>query len=134
MSRRRAAIRASTDEGEIASSVILLLVVVQVVLLVMHASLIFHGRQVANSAAQEALAAAQLFEGDAGAGQAAGRDVLNLSSGLFSSSNVSVSRGRDTVTATVTATIDTMLFPVGNSITVTVSGPAERYLPEADRR
>ncbi len=49
------------DRGEIASVLILLLVAIQVVLLVMHASLVFHGRQVANAAAQEALAEAQLF-------------------------------------------------------------------------
>lgn len=121
------------DRGEIASVLILLLVAIQVVLLVMHASLVFHGRQVANAAAQEALGAAQLFEGDVAAGQTAGQDVIALSGGLFTSSNVAVSRGTDTVTVTVTATVDTLLFPVQNNVSVTVTGPAERYLAEADR-
>ncbi len=126
--------RLREDRGEIASVLILLLVAIQVVLLILHASLVFHGRQVVNAAAQEALAEAQLLEGDVAAGQAAGQNVLGLSSGFFTSSNVAVSRGTDTVTVTVTATVDTLLFPVANNVSVTVSGPAERYLAEADRR
>ncbi len=60
--------------------------------------------------------------------------MLSLSGGLFSSSNVAVSRGTETVTVTVTATVDLPVFPVVNNVSVTVSGPAERYLAEADRR
>lgn len=122
------------DRGEIASVLILLLVAIQVVLLVMHASLVFHGRQVVNAAAQEALAEAQLLEGNTAAGEAAGQKVLSLSSGLFSSSNVTVSRGNETVSVTVTATVDTLIFPVVNNVSAEVSGPTERFLAEADRR
>jgi len=124
----------SDERGELTSTVILLAVTVQMVLLVFHAGLVYHGRQVASAAAQEALAAAQLAEGDAGAGQAAGQNVLNLSAGLFSTSSVSVSRGADTVTVTVNAEIDTTVFPVMNTVSITVSGPAERFVAEVDRR
>lgn len=126
--------RLADERGEITSVMILLLVAIQVVLLILHASLVYHGRQVANAAAQEALAAAQLFEGDVAAGEAAGRDVLDLSGGLFSSSSITVNRGTETVTVSVTATVDTLVFPVQNNVSVTVTGPAERYLAEADRR
>ena len=128
--------RVREDRGDIGSALIVMLASIQVVLLVMHASLVYHGRQVATAAAQEALGTAQLFEGDTSAGEAAGANVLSISSGLFTSSNVSVTGGPSSgiVSVTVTARVDTKLFPVANRVSVTVSGPAERYLAEAERQ
>lgn len=123
------------ERGDVGSALLLMLATIQVVLMVFHASLVFHGRQVATSAAQEALGTAQLLEGDIDAGKAAGDNVLAISGGLFVASNVNIvvdSPGMMTVT--VTAEVDTKLFPYVNDVTVKVSGPRERLLAERERQ
>ncbi len=131
--RFHAARRLHSDRAEIGSTLIMMVVFVQVVFLIIHASLVYHGRQVASSAAQEALYAAQLYEGDPGAGVAAGEEVLALS-GTLEDTNISVSPGADTVTVNVTGTVKTTLLPFASDVNVTVEGPVEQYLSESKRK
>ena len=127
--------RICDERGDVGSALLLMLATIQVVLMVFHASLVFHGRQVATSAAQEALGTAQLLEGDIDAGKAAGDNVLAISGGLFVNSDVDiVVNGPGMMTVTVTAEVDTKLFPYVNDVTVMVSGPRERLLAERERQ
>lgn len=92
------------DGGEAGSytieAAILIMVLFALVFGTIQASLWYHARNVASSAAQVAVQAARSYDGSAGAGQSAGLDYLAGVGGVQGAS-VSVSRGATTTTATV---------------------------------
>lgn len=108
---------------------ILMMAVFALVFGTIQASLWFHARNVASSAAQVAVQAARTYDGSAGVGQIAGLDYLAGVGGIEGSS-VSVTRGSTTTTATVRGTIAPLVpgMPLP-TIRVQAEGTTERLTP-----
>jgi TadE-like protein len=119
--------RRTDDRGEIAANTAVFMAVVLLTFFCVQFGVWFYGRQVAASAAQHAVDAARVEQGTAAAGETTGRDYLDQVGGL-ETADVTVSRGSETVTATVTGEPPSILgfFHVG--VSVTVSGPVERIV------
>lgn len=102
-----------------------------VVLLVVQVVLWANATHTAQAAAGAALAAARAETGSAATGQGAAEGAIaQYGDGPLNGSSVSVSRGSETVTVTVTGTAQSVLpffdFPVESSVT----GPAEAFRPD----
>ena len=100
------------------------------ILLIVQFAVWEHASQIAQAAASEALAAARVQGGSAAAGQQRAAQVISQIGGsVLVAPRVSVSRTGTTVTVRVTATAETVIPVPGLSfpVTVTVSGPVERF-------
>jgi len=97
-----------------------------------HAMLVYNARQVVSAAAQDALAAAQPEDSTAADGEAAGQATLGLGTNLIST-NVAVDRNDTRVDVEASASINTPLLNILTDISVTTSGPVERFVEEDDR-
>lgn len=95
-----------------------------------------HASSIAQVTAEEALAAARVRGGTAAAGQQRAQQVISqLASSVLISPKVTVTRTATTVTVTLTATAEEVLPIPGLSfpVTITVTGPAERFVPATQR-
>ena len=122
--RRRARGRddgAGTVELVIATPLLLLLL-----LLVVQFAVWAHGTHQAQAAANQALQSARVFHATAGQGEADGRALLAQAGGTLASSDITVDRGADTVTVTVTGTAMTVVPFLHLPIRVVMTGPTER--------
>lgn len=102
-----------------------------VVLLIVQVVLWANATHSAQAAAGAALAAARAETGSAATGQGAAEGAIaQYGDGPLNGSSVSVSRGSETVTVTVTGTAQSVLpffdFPVESSVT----GPVEVFRPD----
>ncbi len=121
------------ERGDVVEAVVLTPLILLLVLLVIQGALIFHARSVVTAAAQDATRAAQVENGTGAAGQAAGGQILAGSANLLINESISVNRGVDQVTTTVTAQV-TSLVPFWNpTVESVVVGPVERFRPENER-
>ncbi len=119
------------DEGagsaELVNAVPLLMLII---LLVIQYAIWADAAHVAQPTATEALAAARDQGGTTAAGQQRARQILTQAGhGVLPSSQVTVTRGAGTVTVTVTGTAERLLPVPGLplAIRVTVTGPVERF-------
>lgn len=122
-----------SERGEISSAVLLLPIAVGLFLLVVHAALVFNGKQVVGAAAQDALHAAQQFGANSSDGEAAANATLGLS-GQLDDIDVQVSKNSEMVTVAVEAKVRSAFFNVANTVRTEISGPSERFIDEADRQ
>jgi len=102
------------------------------ILLIVQFAVWAHASSVAQATAEEALAAARVQGGTAAAGQQRAQQVISQIGGtVLISPRVSVTRTATTVTVTVTATAQEVLPVPGLSlpVSITVTGPAERFVP-----
>lgn len=102
------------------------------ILLIVQFAVWAHASSVAQATAEEALAAARVQGGSAAAGQQRAQQVISQIGGtVLISPRVSVTRTATTVTVTVTATAQEVLPVPGLSlpVSITVTGPAERFVP-----
>ena len=84
----------------------------------------FHAKNLSHSAASAGYHAARMVNGTDGDGRQAADSVLAGAAG-----SVSVSRGAQVVSVTVTTTVPVVVpFLEGPPVTETVSGPAERWV------
>lgn len=90
-----------------------------------------HAEQAAQAAAALALATARAQNGTAGQGQAAGQQLLASLTGAIHDTTVTVQRTATQVTVRVTGHVDTLLG-FSQAITVTSSGPVERFTPNVN--
>jgi len=125
--------RGQSERGELSSAVILLPIAVGLFLLVVHAALVFNGKQVVDAAAQDALNASQQFGADKSDGEDAANVTLGLA-GQLDDIDVQVSKNSETVTVVVEAKVRSAFFNVANTVRSEVSGPSERFIDEADRQ
>lgn len=88
----------------------------------------FYGREVTTSAAQHGLDTARVTEGSSTAGERTALEFLDQIGGVRVRS-VSVDRGAEDVTVTITADPIRVLPFVHAPIRVTVTGPIERTVP-----
>lgn len=119
--------RADDDRGEVAANTAVFLAVVLLTFFCVQFGVWFYGRQVAASAAQHAVDAARVEQGTAAAGETTGQDYLDQVGGL-ATAEITVSRGSETVTATVTGEPPSILGFFHVDVSVTVSGPVERIV------
>lgn len=88
-----------------------------------------HSHRIAAAAAEQGLAAASSYDGNAAAGQSATEHYLaNLGGGL-TDSHVQVSRGAQTATVSVVAHAPDFIPLLPMTVHVNVSGPVERVVP-----
>ena len=121
------------DAGSTTTELVLLMpVVLLLVLLIVQFGLWLHARQVATSAAQEGLVAAQVEFGSAPAGQARATAFLDAAGGLR---DIHVAATRETTTARVRVTGTTPAVVPGLHLTVSAAaeGPIERFVSGPDR-
>jgi Flp pilus assembly protein TadG len=124
--RREAIDRGSASaEAVIATPLLMLLV-----LAIIQTGIILHARHMAQAAAHTAMEAARSEFASGGDGAAAATDSLgNNASGVLEDKSVSVARGAETITVTITGT-PTQIVPLWDaSIEVTVSGAVEHIEP-----
>lgn len=102
------------------------------IMLIVQYGLWWHGKQVANAAAAEAVDAAQIAGGTAGDGEAAAASYLAQSGNL---DNVSITVNREPTVVTVEVRGDApQLVPgISWSVTARSSAPVERFIPEPER-
>lgn len=91
-----------------------------------------HGQQAAQSAASLALATARAQNGTAGAGQAAAENELAQLTTAIQDPSVTVQRGADEVTVTITGEVTTLLG-ITQHVSVSAAGPVDRFEPNNDQ-
>ncbi len=107
-------------------------VVVVLTLLVVQFVLLWHGRHVAQAAAQTAARSAAAYWADPGAGQAAGDAYLaEVAPNLLPGRTVTVTADAATVTSTVHAQVLTILPFVSFDIQESSIAPRERFVENA---
>src|SRR6476620_816824 len=104
-------VRGDADRGDASvQAVIIVPVIVVLTLLVVQFVLVWHGRHVAQAAAQGAARSAAAYQADPGAGQAGGNQYLaEVAPNLLPGHAVTVTRDAETVTVTVSAHVLTVI-------------------------
>lgn len=122
-------LRAAGDRGDVtAEAVIIIPVIVVLTLLVVQFALVWHGRHVAQAAAQTAARSAAAYQAVPSAGLAAGQAYLaDVAPNLLSSSDLTVTRSLDTVSANVHAEVLTVLPLLTISIQEEAAAPVETF-------
>jgi Flp pilus assembly protein TadG len=104
-----------------------------IILVIVQFAIWQHAVSVAQATAEEALAAARVQGGSAAAGQQRADQVLSqIGNSVLVDPQISVARTAATATVQVHATAE-RVFPLPGlslSVTVTVTGPVERFVPE----
>jgi hypothetical protein len=104
-------------------------VVILLSMLVVQWALIWHGRHVAEAAAQDGLRAARGYEASAATGQQAATDYLrSVAPNLLSSPRVDVTRTPTTATVHIHARVLSVVPGGGFDVDQTASGPVERFV------
>lgn len=99
-------------------------------MLIVQAGLYFHARNVVEQAAQEGAAEARAFDGnEASARQRALTYLGILGDRALTNRDVTVNRGTETATVTVTGEVISLVPFVSWSVSESASGPVERYVP-----
>ena len=101
-------------------------------MLIVQYGLWWHAKQVANAAAAEGLAAAQVPTGTEADGDAAARRFVDQS-GNLTNADIVVARQTDLVIVEVRGNAPRLVPGIGWSVTSRSYGPVERYIPEPQR-
>jgi Flp pilus assembly protein TadG len=125
------------DRGAGAAEVVIAVPLLMLIILVIVQFAVWeHAVSVAQATAQEALAAARVQGGSAAAGQQRAAQVLGaVGSAVLVHPQVSVARTAVTATVQIHATAERVVpFPgLSLPVTVTVTGPVERFVPDTAR-
>ena len=123
-------LRAARDRGDATvEAVIIVPVIVVLTLLVVQFVLVWHGRHVAQAAAQNAARSAAAYQAQPAAGQAAGDDYLaEVAPNLLPGRSVSVTRDAAGVTAIVGADVLTVIPFAGFHIQEQATAPLEIFV------
>jgi len=132
--RRWRRVRAESDTAEadrgstVAEAVIIVPVIIIATMVVVQFALIWHGRHVAQAAAQTAARAAATYQGSADIGRADGDAYLaEVAPSLLPGRNISVTRDASSVVVTVHADVLTVI-PFGNfTVDERASAPVEAF-------
>jgi Flp pilus assembly protein TadG len=123
--------RERADGGySVVEASITLPVMILLTMLVVQWALVWHGRHVAEAAAQDGLRAARGYQATAASGQSAADNYLQaVAPRLLTSPRVDVTRTATTVTIHVHASVLSVLPGGGLGVDETASGPVERFAP-----
>jgi Flp pilus assembly protein TadG len=119
------------DEGySIVETTIALPFLILATMLVVQWALVWHGRHIAEAAAQDALRAARGYQATSADGRQAGERFLDaVAPRLLTSHRVDVTRTETTVTVHVHARVLSILTVGAPAVEETASGPVERFVP-----
>lgn len=100
------------------------------VLLIIQMGLWGHAHHIAQAAAQSAVATARVEDGSGGDGAAAATESLSVNAGgTLTVEDVEVDRGAETVTVTVTGEAASLIPGLSWPVSVSATGPVERFIP-----
>ena len=115
------------DRGEVAANTVVAAAVLGLFFLVVQAGLWFNANQVASGAARHALDAARVETGTVANGEATAEQFLRQT-GSLRDARVTVDRGADTVTVTVTGSAWSPQPFIDPHVSVTLTAPVERVV------
>lgn len=120
------------DRGSIAVELAIVAPVAALLLaLIVQVVLWSHATHTAQAAAGAALVAARVESGSAGAGQGAAENAFaHYEGGSLEDGAVSVDRGAETVTVTVTGTSQQLIPFIELPVSASVTGPIETFRPD----
>ncbi len=123
-------LRNARDRGDATvEAVIIVPVIVLLTLLVVQFVLVWHGRHVAQAAAQTAAQSAATYQAQPGVGQAAGDQYLaEVAPNLLPGRSVAVTRDATAVTVIVTADVLTVIPFAGFHIQEQATAPLEIFI------
>lgn len=125
--------RTARGENERGSASVEAIMVIPAVLLIFFAiiqgAVVLQANNVAQAAASTAYNSARLYDASTEDGVNAGNAALTQAGTILTGTNVTVQRGAETVTVTVTGTAATLIPGVPATISRTVTGPTERWVP-----
>ncbi len=130
MRRRHRVLRADRDRGySVLEAAITLPIIFLLLMIVVQWAIVWHSRNVAQAAAQEALRGAQSYQATAASGQAVGNNYLaQVAPHALGGNCVTVTRSATTVTVRVHCKVMSVIPFATYYATETVSGPVERYV------
>jgi Flp pilus assembly protein TadG len=128
--RRPPGARQYGDDGySIVEAVITLPVMIVLTMFVVQYALLWHGRNVAEAAAQDGLRAARSYQSSAAMGQQAALSYLSqVAPKLLTSPQVQVDRTATSVRVRVRAHVSSMLGFISLSVDESASGPVEAFV------
>jgi TadE-like protein len=128
--RIRTRARRRHDRGSAAlSAAILAGLLILLPMLLIQAAMYFHSRSVAASAARHGLEATRVAFGSETAGTVAAQDYLDQAGGPLVNTSVAASRSPTVASVTVSGDVSSVIPALAFPVTVTVSGPVERFEP-----
>lgn len=128
--RRHRALRGRGDEGySVLEASITLPIIILLLMMIVQWAIVWHTRNIANAAAQEALRSAEQYNSTSAAGRQDGETYISqVAPHVLPSGCVSVNRTAATVTVHVHCKITMSVVPFGTYwVDETVSGPVERF-------
>jgi len=132
-SRARKRRRAGGDRGAGSAEIVIAVpLLMLLILLIIQFAIWWNAESIAHATAEEALAAARVQGGTAAAGQQRAQQVISqIGSGVLTGPRVSVTMTPADATVIVTGTAERVLpFPgLSFAVSVTVTGPVERFVP-----
>jgi Flp pilus assembly protein TadG len=122
--------RPPTDDGySVVEATITLPIVIVLTMLVVQYALLWHGRNVAEAAAQDGLRRARAYQATAAMGKQAALDYLSqVAPKLLTSKHVDAARTASTVTVRVRAHVSTILGFGSFTVDESAAGPVERFV------
>lgn len=124
-------LRENSDGGySVLEAAITLPIIFFLLMVVVQWAIVWHSRNVAQAAAQEALRSAEAYQSSAATGEADGNSYLaQVAPHALSQNCVTVTRSATTVTVRVHCTVMSVI-PFGHySTDEVVSGPVEKFVP-----
>lgn len=130
----KARVRSERGASSVAEMVLVAPALLFALMLIVQFGLMFHARNVAESAAQEGAAAARSFDGtEAAAKDKTSHYLQALGTQTLKDRLVSVDRSAETATVTVTGTVISVVPGLHLHVEESASGSVERYVPPVEQ-
>jgi Flp pilus assembly protein TadG len=130
----KARVRSERGASSVAEMVLVAPALLFALMLIVQFGLFFHARNVAENAAQEGAAAARSFDGtEAAAKDKTSQYLQALGPQTLKDRSVSVDRGVETATVTVSGTVISVVPGLHLHVEESASGPVERYVPPVEQ-
>lgn len=130
LQRQHRMLRADRDAGySVLEAAITLPIIILLLMMIVQWAIVWHTRNIANAAAQEALRTAEQYNSSAAAGRQDGETyIAQVAPHVLPAGCVTVRRDATTVTVRVHCKITMSVVPFGTYwVDDTISGPIERY-------
>lgn len=129
--RLRRTLCATRDECgfETAETAIVLPFLLILIIGIVQGGLWYHGTNLVQAAAVNAYESARLYQATTADGVNAGNTTADQAGGMLTDVTVTVTRNGNDVTATVTANTPGIIPGANTTVTKTITGPIERWVP-----
>ena len=128
--RRPRRVSSTTDRGSAAVEAVLIVpVIVLLTLVIVQFALVWHGRHIAQAAAQSGVDAAAGFHVDNGAGQAAAQQYLTaVAPNLLAGGDIEVAGDGRLVTVTISAQVESIIPFAHFTVSASASGSRQQFV------